>query len=57
MASNSVMAQLLIRDASANAVLFGKSAKVYPNLAEAEVMKRAGFIMNPTAEQIADYKA
>ncbi|MCL4102891.1 hypothetical protein MMG03_002501 [Fibrobacter succinogenes] len=56
MAGNCVMAQLLIRDASANAELFGKSAKVYLNLAEAEVMKHSNFIMNLTAEQIADYK-
>ncbi|WP_369806272.1 Acyl-CoA dehydrogenase C-terminal domain-containing protein [Fibrobacter sp. UWEL] len=45
-----------MRDASANAELFGKSAKVYLNLAEAEVMKHAGFIMGMTVEQIADYK-
>ena len=57
MAGNCVMAQLLIRDASANAELFGKSAKVYLNLAEAEVMKHSNFIMNLTAVQIADYKA
>ncbi|WP_406600064.1 Acyl-CoA dehydrogenase C-terminal domain-containing protein [Fibrobacter sp. HC4] len=56
MAGNCVMAQLLIRDASANAELFGKSAKVYLNLAEAEVMKHSNFIMNLTADQIADYK-
>ena len=56
LAANCIMAQLLIRDASANAELFGKSAKVYMNLAEAEVAKPAGFVLNLTAEQIADYK-
>jgi len=56
LAGNCVMAQLLIRDASVNAELFGTSAKVYMNYAEAEVAKHYNFVMGLSADQMADYR-
>lgn len=44
MAGNIIMSHLLILDASRNADLFDASARVYFNLAQAEVNKHADFI-------------
>ncbi|MDE7426699.1 MAG: acyl-CoA dehydrogenase family protein [Muribaculaceae bacterium] len=54
MAGNIIMSYLLLLDANRNES-FTKSARVYNNLAKAEVNKHAEFINNFTPEQLADY--
>ena len=56
MAGSIVMALLLIGDASRNAELFGKSARVYTRYVAAEVQKHYDFVMNTTADDLADYR-
>jgi hypothetical protein len=36
--------------------MFERSARVYANFAEAEVIKHHAWVMNMTAEQLADYR-
>lgn len=55
MAADVIMLHLLIHNATANAELFEKSARVYANLSEAEVAKHHTFVMNLRPEDLADY--
>lgn len=55
MAADVIMLHLLIHNATANAELFEKSARVYANFSEAEVAKHHTFIMNLRPEDLADY--
>ena len=56
MAAGCVMAHLLLQDASRAPELFGRSARVYLNLAEAEAAKHAEFIARLSAADLADYR-
>lgn len=55
MAGDVIMLHLLLHNATANAELFGKSARVYANFVEAEVAKHHTFVMNLRPEDVADY--
>lgn len=55
MAADVIMLHLLIHNATANAELFEKSARVYANFSEAEVDKHHTFVMNLRPEDLADY--
>lgn len=55
MAADVIMLHLLIHNATANAELFEKSARVYANFSEAEVAKHHTFVMNLRPEYLADY--
>ena len=55
MAADVIMLHLLIHNATANAELFEKSARVYANFSEAEVAKYHTFVMNLRPEDLADY--
>ena len=55
MAADVIMLHLLIHNATANAELFEKSARVYANFSEAEVAKHHTFVMNLRSEDLADY--
>lgn len=55
MAADAIMLHLLIHNATANAELFEKSARVYANFSEAEVAKHHTFVMNLRPEDLADY--
>lgn len=55
MAADIIMLHLLIHNATANAELFEKSARVYANFSEAEVAKHHTFVMNLRPEDLADY--
>lgn len=55
MAADVIMLHLLIHNATANAELFEKSARVYANFSEAEVAKHNTFVMNLRPEDLADY--
>lgn len=55
MAADVIMLHLLIHNATANAELFEKSARVYVNFSEAEVAKHHTFVMNLRPEDLADY--
>lgn len=55
-AAVSVMSCLLVRDASAAPELFSDSAKVYLNIAEAEVAKHASFVENFDPNDVASYR-
>ncbi len=55
MAADVIMLHLLIHNATANAELFEKSARVYANFSEAEVSKHHTFVMNLRPEDLADY--
>lgn len=55
-AAVTVMAGLLVKDASTAPELFSSSARVYVNLAEAEVAKHASFVENFSVDQVADYR-
>lgn len=55
MAADVIMLHLLIHNATANAELFEKSARVYTNFSEAEVAKHHTFVMNLHPEDLADY--
>ncbi|MDY6383894.1 MAG: acyl-CoA dehydrogenase family protein, partial [Bacteroidales bacterium] len=55
-AAVTVMAGLLVKDASSAPELFSSSARVYVNLAEAEVAKHASFVENFSVDQVADYR-
>ena len=54
--ANAMMAHLLVLDAGRAPELFGKSAQVFLNLAEAEVAKNEKYIANLSVEQVANYK-
>ena len=56
MAADVIMLHLLIHNATANAKLFEKSARVYANFSEAEVAKHHTFVMNLRPEDLADYE-
>ena len=51
-----MMAHLITLDASRAPQLFGRSAEVFLNLAEAEVAKNEKFISSLSVEQIANYR-
>lgn len=55
MAADVIMLHLLIHNATANAELFEKSARVYANFSEAEVVKHHTFVINLRPEDLADY--
>ena len=55
MAADVIMLHLLTHNATANAELFEKSARVYANFSEAEVAKHHTFVMNLRPEDLADY--
>lgn len=55
MAADVIMLYLLIHNATANAELFEKSARIYANFSEAEVAKHHTFVMNLRPEDLADY--
>ena len=55
MAADVIMLHFLIHNATANAELFEKSARVYANFSEAEVAKHHTFVMNLRPEDLADY--
>lgn len=55
MAADVIMLHLLIHNATANAELFEKSARVYANFVEAEVAKHHTFVMNLRPEDLTDY--
>ena len=55
LAADVIMLHLLIHNATANAELFEKSARVYANFSEAEVAKHHTFVMNLRPEDLADY--
>lgn len=55
MTADVIMLHLLIHNATANAELFEKSARVYANFSEAEVAKHHTFVMNLRPEDLADY--
>ena len=55
MGADVIMLHLLIHNATANAELFEKSARVYANFSEAEVAKHHTFVMNLRPEDLADY--
>lgn len=55
MAADVIMLHLLIHNATANAELFEKSARVYANFSEAEVAKHHTFVMNLRPEDLTDY--
>ena len=54
-AADVIMLHLLIHNATANAELFEKSARVYANFVEAEVAKHHTFVMNLRPEDLTDY--
>ena len=56
MSGNLIMLHLIIRNATKAPELFEKSARVYANIADAEVAKHFTNIMNATPEQLADYR-
>lgn len=55
MAADVIMLHLLIHNATANAEIFEKSARIYANFSEAEVAKHHTFVMNLRPEDLADY--
>ncbi len=55
MVADTIMLHLLIDDATVDAELFGKSARVYARYAAAEVEKHAAFIASAKPEDLADY--
>lgn len=58
MAGNTIMTYLLITDASRyQSESMAKSARIYCNIAEAEVAKHAEFIATFNPDDVADYKA
>ena len=56
MAADVIMLHLLMRNATEAPELFEKSARVYANFVQAEIAKHHVFVMNMTAEQLADYR-
>ena len=56
MASDIIMALLLIGDASRCPELFAKSAKVYTRYAAAEIEKHYDFILSAKSEDLEDYR-
>ena len=56
MAGNIIMSHLLILDATRNAELFDKSARVYFNMAKTEVAKHADFIASFNPAEVELYK-
>ena len=56
MAGDIIMALLLLGDASKDADLFAKSAKVYTRYAAAEVEKHYDFVMSCTEADLDDYR-
>lgn len=56
MAADVIMLHLLLHNASCNAEMFGKSARVYANFVEAEVAKHHTFVMNLKPADLDDYR-
>ena len=56
MAADVIMLHLIVRNATVAPEMFEKSARVYANFVEAEIAKHHAWVMNMTAEQLADYR-
>ena len=56
MAASIIMLHLLTQNATRCPEMFAKSARVYANYVEAEVMKHYTWVMNLTPETMEDYK-
>ena len=56
LAAYCIMTQLLLRDATKNAAMFGKSLKVFVNYAEAEVAKHYNFVKSVDVEAMESYR-
>ena len=56
MAASTIMLHLLLQNATRNAEMFGKSAKVYANYVAAEVAKHHQWVMNLKPEDMANYQ-
>lgn len=56
MAADVIMLHLIVRNATIAPEMFEKSARVYANFVEAEIAKHHAWVMNMTAEQLADYR-
>lgn len=56
MAADVIMLHLLLHNATRDAALFGKSARVYANFAEAEIAKHHTFVMRLKPEDWTDYR-
>ena len=56
MAADVIMLHLIMRNATVAPEMFEKSARVYANFVEAEIAKHHAWVMNMTAEQLADYR-
>ena len=56
MVASTLMANLIVTDASKAPELFGKSARIYTRWASAEVEKHYNFIMSATPDDLADYR-
>ena len=56
MAADVIMCHLILADASKDAALFGKSAKIYVNFVTAEIEKHASFVENLNPEDVANYR-
>lgn len=57
MAADVIMLHLLLHNATADASLFGKSARVYANFVEAEIAKHHTFVMNLSPADTENYVA
>ena len=55
MAADIIMLHLLLHNATADADLFAKSAKVYARLAESEIARHHTYVMGTTPETLAEY--
>ena len=56
MAADIIMGHLILADASKDANLFGKSARVYVNFIAAEIEKHASFVENLRPEDVINYR-
>lgn len=56
MAADIIMLHLLLYNATENAEMFEKSARVYANFVEAEIAKHHVFVMNMTVDQLDNYR-
>jgi alkylation response protein AidB-like acyl-CoA dehydrogenase len=56
MAADVIMLHLLLRNATVAPEMFEKSARVYTNFVEAEVVKHHNWVMNMTSEQLEAYR-
>ena len=56
MAADIIMGHLILADASKDADLFGKSAKVYVNFIASEIEKHASFVESTSVEDLEAYR-